>query len=496
MGSSVDRDDFTESEARRFDERLQTSLVVLQTLLRQPGFGAGEPSLGAELETYIADGDGRVLPINTQLMEALQDPQLQLELNRFNIEYNLTPLPLAGSPLQALERQLRQALARLQKAAAAYQGQIIPIGILPTLRRDDLGAQALTDLPRYRALERAIKRLRGEHFDVEIHGEDSVRVSSDRVVLEGANTSYQLHLRVVPTRYADTFNTVQLVTPLVLALAANSPLFLQQRLWDETRIALFKQSVDCRAPGRGRWQQPPRVAFGQGWMRRSAWELFAEAVALHPPLIPRNSDTPPEAWQPGARAPPLAELRLHMSTIWSWNRAVYDPADGGHLRVEIRPLPAGPTARDMVANTALMLGLVLGMRDDVERWVSAIPFRYAEYNFYRAARAGLDACLLWPHRRHHRLVEVPVVDLLARLLPYAWSGLRAAGVVDADAGCYLEVVEERLATRTSGARWQRRMLEQFEQRGVGRLEACRLVVQRYCEAAATNRPVAHWSTEV
>ena len=39
------------------------------------------------------------------------------------------------------------------------------------------------------------------------------------ITLEGANTSFQVHYRVDPQVYADTFNAVQLVTPLGLAVA-------------------------------------------------------------------------------------------------------------------------------------------------------------------------------------------------------------------------------------------------------------------------------------
>jgi hypothetical protein len=35
-------------------------------------------------------------------------------------------------------------------------------------------------------------------------------------------------------------------------------------------------------------------------------------------------------------------LARHQSTVWRWNRAIYDPALGGHLRIEMRALPAGP----------------------------------------------------------------------------------------------------------------------------------------------------------
>ena len=193
----------------------------------------------------------------------------------------------------------------------------------------------------------------------------------------------------------------------MLALAATSPLLLHKLLWAETRIALFKQAVDYRMRGRGNWQEPAGVAFGHGWVREGAWELFAETVSLHRPIMPVLCTEEPGA--PSANGiPNLAELRLHMGSVWPWNRAVYDSSAGGHLRIEMRALPAGPTAADMVANTALYVGLALGLRDYVRDWLPSIPFPYAEYNFYRAAQQGLDAVMVWPHRQQQRVVETPL----------------------------------------------------------------------------------------
>jgi hypothetical protein len=69
--------------------------------------------------------------------------------------------------------------------------------------------------------------------------------------MEGANTSFQVHLRVDPDRFASHFNAAQLATGPALAVAGNSPTFLGHPLWEETRVALFKQAVDDRdAAGR------------------------------------------------------------------------------------------------------------------------------------------------------------------------------------------------------------------------------------------------------
>jgi hypothetical protein len=44
----IDRTRFDDEDRRRFTERLDHSLEVLAELLGRPGFGEGEPSLGAE----------------------------------------------------------------------------------------------------------------------------------------------------------------------------------------------------------------------------------------------------------------------------------------------------------------------------------------------------------------------------------------------------------------------------------------------------------------
>jgi hypothetical protein len=72
----------------------------------------------------------------------------------------------------------------------------------------------------------------------------------------------------------------------VLAAAGNSPLLLGHRLWEETRVALFRQAVDERVAAAEEDWRPARVSFGHGWVRRGAFELFAESVALHPALLP------------------------------------------------------------------------------------------------------------------------------------------------------------------------------------------------------------------
>lgn len=369
---------------------------------------------------------------------------------------------------------------------------MVVTGILPTLREADLGHGALTGMPRYRALSAAILRRRESPIKVSISGEDSLSLTWDDVTLEGANTSLQFHLRVEPAEFARVYNAAQLVTAPVLAVSTNSPLFLGRRLWDETRVALFRQAVDDRGePHEGGFQQHARVTFGHGWTREGAFELFSEAVALHAPLLPVVGKESPLECVARGELPGLDELRLHQSTVWNWNRAIYDPKAGGHLRIEFRALPAGPSVVDMVANGALLLGLSLGMAGQMDALLPAMPFYCARGNFLRAAKQGMDAVMMWPSDRAPSPQPVPVTELVPKLLPVARRGLVEAGVDAAEADEMLGIIEARVAARRTGASWQRRVLAKLEER-MPKADALAALLERYREHAESGAPVHEW----
>jgi hypothetical protein len=149
--------------------------------------------------------------------------------------------------------------------------------------------------------------------------------------MEGANTSLQFHLRVNPADFARMYNAAQLVTGPVLAVSSNSPFLLGRRLWDETRwpSSVRRWMTAARAHAS---TKPARVSFGQGWVREGALELFAEAVALHPPLLPVLGPESPLARLKQGALPRLDELRLHQG-----HRVELEPR---HLRPERGRAPA------------------------------------------------------------------------------------------------------------------------------------------------------------
>jgi hypothetical protein len=491
LGLEIDRDHFSEAEYARFARRLERSLEALAVLLARPGFGEGPVTLGAELEASLVDARARPLGANLAVLAETADPRLTVELDGFNLECNLRWAPVAGRPFSALEAEMRDGLDEMRRAAAVQDGRVAIVGILPTLVEGDLGPAAMTDRMRYRALSASLRRIREAPFRVKIHGEDDLEVSCEDVTLEGAATSLQVHLRVAPGRFRDVFNAIQLATAPVLAVSGNSPLFLGRRLWEETRVALFKQAVDARDAAGKRRREEPRVSFGRRWLEDGPLALFAEGVALHPPLLPVLDEEDPDRVLRGGGVPHLRELRLHQGTVWSWNRPIYDPADGGHLRIEMRALPAGPTTGDMVANVAFAVGLALGLAPEAPEWIRGVPFDVAHGNFYRAARSGLEAELLWPRAPGAEPEPVRAAELVARLLPWAQRGLDAAGVDPDESRAALAVVERRAATGRTGARWQRRVLAVLEAERP-RPEALAALLERYLVLSEAGEPVHRW----
>jgi hypothetical protein len=251
MGIEIDRDQFSEAEYAAFAAKLESNLRALGLVLRRPGFGAGPFSIGAELELNLVDGAAYPMPVNREVLASAKDRRLALELNRFNLELNATPVALAGRSLSALHAELSDALAAVQRAAALHGARVAVIGILPTLAESDLHSGMLSDSMRYRALSAGLARLKQQPFQVRISGEEELAIRAHDVSFEGANTSFQIHLRVPPERFADTYNAAQLATGPALAAAGNSPFFLGRRLWHETRVALFRQAVDDRADATG-----------------------------------------------------------------------------------------------------------------------------------------------------------------------------------------------------------------------------------------------------
>ena len=196
--------------------------------------------------------------------------------------------------------------------------------------------------------------------------------------------------------------------------------------------------------------QPTRVSFGDQWLKNSVIELFHEQISRFRPIMITQPDENPFAVLAREETPLLSALRMHNGTVWRWNRACYGVADGvAHLRIENRALPSGPTVIDEIANTAFFAGLMVAWPQEYGEIASRMSFDDARSNFFRAARHGLDAQFNWIDGESYSAPSL----ILDHLLPLARRGLQTSQVNCGDVDQLLGIIEERVRSRQTGARW-------------------------------------------
>ncbi len=488
MGDQDVKESVRQEELRIYLKHLLEDVGAFEKMLEIGMFESDVRRIGAEQELFLVDRRWRPAPIAPDLIEEIDDPHFTTELARFNLECNLDPLPFGGNCLRRMENQLEEMLEKARDAAARLDSSIVLTGILPTINKSDLELDNMTPNPRYRALNEALTRLRGGDYELHLSGMDELHAHHDSIMVEACNTSFQVHFQVGAEEFAKLYNIAQAVAGPVLSAAVNSALLFGKRLWRETRIGLFQQSIDTRRTTPHLREQTPRVSFGRRWVRSSALEILREDIARFRSVLATESDEDPFGTIEQGRAPQLKALRLHLGTVYRWNRVCYGILNGKpHLRIENRILPSGPTIRDEVANAAFWYGLVSGMLISVGDVTKRMEFDDAQTNFFAAAQSGLSAQLIW---LDGQLLPADRL-ILETLLPLAREGLQASAIDKDDIDTYLGTIEERVRAGRTGAQWQLSSLAGMGTKGP-LSERLAAVTAATAFRQATGRPVHTW----
>lgn len=455
MGEHKVEQHIDERKAQGFMKALLEDLRALAFMLEYGRIESGVRRIGAEQEMFLIDRHLRPAPVSLEVLDHANDARLTTEIARFNLEANLTPRDLTGDCFSQMEQELYDLIALARESAATKEADILLSGILPTLQKSDLTLDNLTPVARYLELDQGVIRLRGGPLSIHIKGLDELHLTHDNIMMESCNTSFQVHFQSSAGEFVNHYNVAQALTAPVLAAAVNSPLLFGQRLWQETRVALFQHSTDERSSSQLVRSQPTRVSFGDQWLRNSVVELFHDQVLRFRPIMISQPDENPFALLARGETPLLSALRMHNGTVWRWNRACYGVADGiPHLRIENRALPSGPTIVDEIANTAFFIGLMLALPEAYGEIAKRMAFDDAKSNFFRAARHGLDAQFQWIDGQSYSASSL----ILEHLLPLAREGLRYARVASEEIDKYLGIIEERVQCGQTGARWIRKSI--------------------------------------
>ena len=473
---------------RTFTRALLRDLQALERLLADGHIETGVRRFGAEQELFLVDEAWRPAPVAVEVLEDLNDEPFTTELARFNLEANLSPRVLEGSCFSDMHAELNDYVARVREAARRRDCEVVLTGILPTLSKSDLSLDNITPRARYHALNEAMHAAGPGAFRLRIRGTDELIIQHDSVMLEACNTSAQIHLQVTAEEFAHYYNVAQAVTGPILAACVNSPLLFGRRLWAETRIALFQQSLDTRGADLHMREMSPRVRFGGSWLDRSVTELFQEDIAAFRVLLAIDIEEDPFSVLDAGGVPRLQALQLFNGTVYRWNRPCYGISGGRpHLRIECRALPSGPSTLDEMANLVMWIGTVLGVAKRVPELTERLDFDDAKGNFLAASRLGLRTGMAWLDG------ETVSADrlLLDTLLPLAEEGLRDYPIVRSEVARYLGVFEERVKARVTGADWALRSFGNLKRAGT-RGERLAAVTAATVRQQKEGIPVVQW----
>ena len=438
------------SRMREFTLAVLEDLQALEKMLESGQMEDGARRIGAEQEMFLVDSAMHPAPLALEIIQDAKDARLTTEIGRYNLEANLTPLDFTGDCLNRLEKEIHEVLGVVKKSAEKFDASVVLCGILPTIQESDLVEANLTPNPRYLELNRILTELHGEDRTIHIQGLDELQLTLQNTFMEFCNTSFQVHLQVGIGEFVKYYNWAQAIAAPVLASAVNSPLLLGHRLWHETRLALFQHAVDERSPAHQARNQPPRVNFGDDWVKNSILEVFHEDVARFRIILTQElEENSLEVLESGG-IPKLSAWRMHNGTIWRWNRACYGIThEKPSLRVEARFLPSGASVADEMANAAFFLGLMTALPSEFGDVTKQMAFDDAKNNFYGVARFGLKTQIVWLGGRSLSASRL----ILEELLPRARQGLQSAGIDSADTKRLLGIIEERVSKEKTGAQW-------------------------------------------
>lgn len=451
MGSLNVRLARSHEDLNAYTRRLLLDIQALQRMLEEDMFESDNIKIGAEQEICLVDDHGKPAPAAMDVLHRLDHPNFTTEIARFNVEANLDPLPFTGSCFSQMENNLQGLLDALEKVTDELGIEYLLTGILPTIRKFDLVKENLTPLDRYHALIESLRKLRGKEHELRIEGLDELNVLHDSALLEACNTSFQVHLQVRPREFVSKYNVAQAIAAPVMALSSNSPMLFGKRLWSETRIALFRQSIDTRVASEHIRERSPRVTFGREWLKNSILDLYQEDIMRFRVILMADDEEDALATLDAGKIPRLSALNIHNSTVYRWNRACYGRGAGEkpHLRIENRILPAGPSVIDEVANAAFWIGLMNGFEDEHKNITQEMDFDDAKSNFQQAARSGLGGSFSWVGGKNIKDTEL----ISKELIPLARHGLEKAQVASEDIDRYMGVIEERNEAACTGSRW-------------------------------------------
>jgi len=478
MGLEVSDVSFEKKDIEEFNSRLVAETKILKSWFDNNELSTKSSKTGIELEAWLIDNDMQPDPISDEYLTSLDNKKVVPEISRFNFEINSDPHALDKKVFSNIFNEVNDMWKTCQDHAKDIGTNAVMMGTLATLRPSMLSTEYLSPQNRYAIMNEQVMKMRSwKPMHIGVEGKDEIHFNMDSVIAECAATSLQIHLGVTQETAKRYYNASIIASSFMVALSANSPYLFGKELWDESRIAVFEQSVDITESNTEEGEVR-RVTMGNGYLQESFFELFSENINEYGILLPELFDGKPED---------LKHLMLHNGTIWRWNRPIVGPANDKdnkpHIRIEHRTPSAGPTVADAVANTAFYLGLVEYLANMEVAPETLLSFQDASKNFYLASKQSFNCRLTWLDGERHDILKL----MQNELLPNVKKALLAKGIDTEDVNYYVgEIIGGRLKKGVNGAIWQKAFIHTYGKN-------FQLLMETYLKNQMSGKPVHEWS---
>lgn len=481
---------FTDNKDKaNYIHQLVKDIKALDIMIRDGLIEKSPIRIGAEQEFCLVDNQFLPSGNSLEILDDINDSHFTTEIGNYNLEVNLKPVELKGTCFSELHTRLQTLMTKAKKQSKKKNTNILLTGILPTLTLDYMSFKNMTQLPRYKILNDAVVESRKQEFDIHIKGIDELNLLHDSVILEGCNTSFQMHLQVNPDHFLEMYNWAQAISGPLLSACINSPILFGKELWSETRIALFTQSVDTRTNSFLLDEKQSRVSFGNQWETGNVSNIFKDNVSRFRSLVTSKYIKDSVEMLQKGNIPKLLALSLHNGTVYRWNRVCYGVSnDKPHLRIENRYIPAGPTITDEIANLVFWIGVMMGKPKKYDKIHEKMDFKDVKSNFFNAARYGRATQFYWlgGYLSSYELV----VDVF---LPMAKKGLQKYGISQHDIDYYLGIIKKRMESN-NGSEW---IIKQYRQllKTKKPFEALQILTSCIFNNQQQDNPVCNWKIE-
>ncbi len=375
------------------------------------------------------------------------------ELGDFNFELNTEPKMISGSFFSEEEREINRKLRLVEGAASRHGLTTYLSGLIETSREEDISLDNLIKHPskhrRYLGINHGVRSFRESPFEISINnGHAQYYQQLEHIMMESICTSLQSHIKLEkPERdFSSYMNSALILAAPLVAISANSP-FVNGRgpFWKESRVRIFEQSIDHRTPSE-RAYGINHNSFPERYY--DSLEQFYTETILNRLLLPDLSFGKNAGGENEIKYP---LFRLQLGTDWRWVRPVWfsqkkeDGTREQYMTLEFRPLPAGPTVPDMIANSALYSGALKYFVDNSvqEQFRQEINFQKIRENFYAAAQFGLESRLKWLGE------QLSAKEVVEKCLEMAKIGLKSLRINEEDSSKYLGIIERRLTLNQS-----------------------------------------------